>query len=195
MNIRVYKILNKTNVEGPGQRFCIWTQGCSRHCKGCWQSATWDHNGGSLLDVQEIFDQIQATDGIEGVTFLGGEPFEQSEAVSMLAVMVKKLSLSVLTFTGFYYEELLKMNDTYVKRLLDNTDLLIDGPFVETKYDLSRPWVGSANQRYHFLSTRYDPSIISQYKNKMELRLDKNGCIFVNGMGDFNKAVSVLCSA
>ncbi len=194
MKIKVYKILNKTNVEGPGCRFCIWTQGCSRRCKGCWQSGTWDFNGGEFVDVEKLYTEITNTKGIEGVTFLGGEPFEQPEAVSLLAGMVKKVSLSVVTFTGYYLEELINLNNKHVNRLLENTDLLIDGPFVEELYDLSRPWTGSANQRYHFLTNRYNSDILAEYKNKLEIRLQKNGCVFVNGMGNFKKTVNTLCT-
>ena len=193
MNLRVFNIIKNTKVEGPGNRYCIWTQGCSRHCRGCQAPHTWSHRGGKLFDVEDIIADILNQKDIEGITFLGGEPFEQAQACGVIAEGVKKNGLSVLCFTGGLIEDL--RADSKNKLLLKNTDLLIDGPFEIEKTDYSRPWCGSSNQRYHFLSTRYDPSIISQYKNKMELRLDKNGCIFVNGMGDFNKAVSVLCSA
>lgn len=186
MKLRVFKILKKTKVEGPNTRFCIWVQGCSRHCKGCWQEETWSHERGDLYDVDELLEMIKSQD-VEGVTFLGGEPFEQAEALSALAKMAKGENLSVLTFTGNIYEDLRQSDDEFVKKLLDNTDLLIDGAFEEEKFDLNRPWVGSSNQRYIFLTDRYKFEDIKDIKNKIEVTVDKHGFLFINGMGDFEK--------
>ena len=71
-------------------------------------------------------------------------------------------------------------------------DILIDGEFIEAEKDFSRPWVGSKNQRYHFLTDKYDETIISQYKNKIEVNIQKNGSVFINGMGDFDKVAESL---
>ena len=89
MELRVFKILKKTKVEGPGIRYCIWVQGCSRHCKGCQAIHTWPHSGGKLIDVKDIIFDIKQQKDIEGVTFLGGEPFEQAEALGEIAEEVK----------------------------------------------------------------------------------------------------------
>ena len=187
MKLKINKILEKTTVEGPGVRFCIWTQGCKRRCKGCFQKQTWDENGGEIYEVDEIFKKIKDTKGIEGVTFLGGEPFEQAAALCELAYKIKKIGLSVLCFTGNYYDDLLKSEDKSVKKLLGNIDLLIDSPFEIENFDISRPWVGSSNQRYIFLTNKYDLKEIMKYKNKIEIRIGKSGEIFINGMGDFSK--------
>ena len=187
MNLRYYKILEKTKVEGPGVRFCIWVQGCSKHCSGCWATETWDFNKGEKISTKELLTKIKSSKDIEGVTFLGGEPFEQAKAVGILAKEIKKLGLSVLTFTGQIYEELLKRKDKNIQRLLKYTDLLIDGSFEIQNFDLSRPWVGSKNQRYIFLSNYYNEDDIKKYKNKLEVRIDKNGNWLINGMGDFAK--------
>lgn len=192
LSLRIFKILKRTRVEGPGERLCIWVQGCSRCCKGCAAQNTWDEKNGETISIDEIFSLIKKQHGIEGVTFLGGEPFEQAKGLCELAKMIKGLGLSVLTFTGYYLEDLTKMAESAqdIKDLLENTDLLIDGPFEEENYDISRPWVGSNNKRYVFLSDRYkieDIKYEAGVKNKLEVRIDKNGFIFVNGMGDFKK--------
>lgn len=188
MKLSVYKILEKTNAEGPFTRFCIWVQGCSRHCKGCMAKNTWDKSKGKIFSVDDIFEKIKAQkDIIEGVTFLGGEPFEQAEALGILAEKCKNIGLGVLTFTGGNYEELKKTNTPEIKKLLENTDLLIDGEFIEEKLDYSRPWIGSKNQRYIFLTDRYSNSDIEKCKNKIEIHFEKSGKIFLNGMGDFDK--------
>ena len=183
MKVRVFNILKITSVEGPGDRYCIWVQGCSRHCKSCQAPHTWPHNGGKLYDTKAIIKDILIQKNIEGITFLGGEPFEQAKALGEIAESVKKEGLSVLCFSGGYIEQLQKEEKN--KKLLDNIDLLIDGPFEEDKLDYSRPWCGSSNQRFHFLTKRYNETIFEKYKNKIEINILQNGTVFMNGMGDF----------
>lgn len=184
MKLRVFRILKNTKVEGPETRYCIWVQGCSIHCKGCQAKHTWSHNSGMLYDTSEIIKDILAAKKIEGVTFLGGEPFEQAEALGEIAEAVKKAGLGVLCFSGNYLETLRKVPKN--KKLLDNIDLLIEGPFDIEKLDYSRPWCGSSNQRYHFLTSRYNEEIFTKYKNKVEINISEKGEIFMNGMGDFD---------
>lgn len=191
--IDVFKILKNTQVEGPGNRFCIWVQGCKRHCKGCWAKDTWEFGVGTKYSVEELFSQIKEAENIEGVTFLGGEPFEQAQELSLLASKVKSLGLSVLCFTGYTIDELRAKNDESVNSLLACIDLLIDGGFEEEKFDLSRPWVGSSNQQYHYLSDVYSPEVILQYKNKIEARIAADGRLEVNGMGDFEQIKRNFC--
>lgn len=188
MKMRIYKILKKTKVEGPGIRYCIWFQGCSRHCKGCWAKATWSHSGGQEINTEALLKDILNTKGIDGVTFLGGEPFEQPEALEYLSKKIKKAGLSVLCFTGNKIENL----KTKYPEIIKNIDLLIDGEYIESQKDLSRPWVGSANQGYHFLTDRYDEKILTEYKNQVEINIQKNGLVFINGMGDFEKLTKKL---
>ena len=190
MKLRVFNILKTTKVEGPGVRYCIWTQGCSRHCKGCQAVHTWSHTGGILIDVEDIIEDIKSQKNIEGVTFLGGEPFEQAEALGFIAKEVQKLGLSVLCFSGFLLEELRQEEKN--RLLLDNIDLLIDGEFKLELVDYSRPWCGSSNQRYHFLTNRYNEEIFEKYKNKVEVNISKNGVIFMNGMGNFDEILQKI---
>ena len=203
MKLRVFNIIKNTKVEGPGNRYCIWVQGCSRHCKGCQAVHTWAHDKGELYEVEDIIKDIFKTASIitprplregdrgwgnspvEGVTFLGGEPFEQAEALGIIAEAVKKKGLSVVCFTGGKLEEL--ENNPANRKLLDNIDLLIDGEFILELTDYSRPWCGSSNQRYHFLTDKYNEEIFTKYKNKVEVNISKNGQIFMNGMGNFDE--------
>ncbi|EJP6474060.1 radical SAM protein [Clostridium botulinum] len=194
MKIRIHRILSKTKVEGPGTRCCIWVQGCPIHCEGCGAKETWDFQGGELLDTDEVFNIIKNSKEIEGVTFLGGEPFAQASAVHDIASKTKSIGLTVLTFTGYTYDYILKSNRKEWNDLLSVTDILIDGPFDESKFDISRPWVGSSNQNYRFLTPSYrhlENNLIS-IKNKIEVRLHKDGTIFLNGMGDFNSIKNKL---
>jgi len=185
MKLRVFNIIKNTKVEGPGNRYCIWVQGCSRHCKGCQAVHTWSQDKGELFEVEDIIEDIFKQNSIEGVTFLGGEPFEQAEALGLIAEKVNKQGLSIVCFTGGKLEEL--QENPINKKLLENIDLLIDGEFIEELTDYSRPWCGSSNQRYHFLTDRYNEEIFTKYKNKVEVNISKNGQIFINGMGNFDE--------
>jgi anaerobic ribonucleoside-triphosphate reductase activating protein len=191
--IDVFKILKNTQVEGPGNRFCIWVQGCKKHCPDCWAKDTWEFGVGKKYSVDDLFLQIKETQGVEGVTFLGGEPFEQAQELSLLATKIKQLGLSVLCFTGYTLEELQAKNEQGVNDFLAQIDLLIDGGFEKDKFDLSRPWVGSSNQRYHFFTDFYSPNIISEYKNKIEARIGEDGKLEINGMGDFEHIKRSFC--
>ncbi len=191
--LNVYKILEITKVEGPGLRFCIWVQGCKKHCPGCFAKETWDFGKGKHYTVDEIMSQIQSQKDIEGVTFLGGEPFEQAQDLAELAKMVREYGLTVVCFTGYTFEELKAKNSIEVNELLKNIDLLIDGEFEQENFDLSRPWVGSSNQRYIFLTDAYTKDDINSCKNKVEARITPDGRLEINGMGDFNRIKEKFC--
>ena len=144
-----------------------------------------------LYKVEELIDLIKSyKDKIEGITFLGGEPLEQIEAVTEISKAVQKMGLSVLVFTGYKYSELSERKE--FKELAKHIDILIDGKYEEDKQDFSRPWVGSSNQNYYFFSDRYNESIITKYKNKIELRIDKNNNISLNGMGNFKEIIKAM---
>lgn len=185
MELIIHRYLPMTTVEGPGKRFCLWVQGCSIRCEGCGVPWTWAKENGEKISVEDLCAEIKKSheeNNIEGVTFLGGEPFDQPEALGKLAEMVQNLGLSVMTFSGYLIENLKGRPECQL--LLANTDLLIDGPFVQRELDLSRPWVGSSNQRYHFLTSRYrhlEFNLMS-IKNKVEVRLNEDGTVLINGM-------------
>lgn len=191
--LNLYKIIPLTEVEGPNKRFCLWVQGCKRHCVGCWAKETWKFGVGTDYSVEELTELVTNQKEIEGVTFLGGEPFEQAEPLSRFAQNVKKLGLSVVCFTGYTIEELRAKNSQAVNKLLENIDLLVDGGFEKDNFDLSRPWVGSSNQRYIFLTDFYSPEEIKKYKNKVEVRISEGGKLEINGMGDFERIKKDFC--
>lgn len=189
----IYKILKNTKVEGPGNRFCIWVQGCKRHCECCFATETWQFGAGIKYTVDALFKLIKAEKEIEGVTFLGGEPFEQASELSVLSKKIKSAGLSIVCFSGYTIEELKAKNDIHTNSLLSEIDLLIDGGFEKENFDLSRPWVGSSNQRFLYLTNRYTPKEISKYKNKIEARINTDGRLEFNGMGDFNRLEQDFC--
>lgn len=111
MNVRINRILEETISEGPGKRFCIWFQGCSLHCPDCANRELWDFEGGKEYVIEEILEKIERhATMVEGITLLGGEPFEQAQAVERIVSMSRKCGLSVIIFSGYLYEELVKLD-------------------------------------------------------------------------------------
>lgn len=189
--MQIHHIEPLTRAEGPGVRFTIWVQGCKNDCKGCYAKDTWPMDGGKKVSVEDIIRQIeQVSSKIEGVTFLGGEPMLQAKALSLTAKRVRQLGKSVITFTGLTLEQINENGDEFQKALVAQTDVLIDGPYIEEQRDFGRPLVGSLNQRFHFLTERY--SMDDFPPNRIEIRLGKNGVIRANGMGDFSVLEALL---
>jgi anaerobic ribonucleoside-triphosphate reductase activating protein len=137
-----------------------------------------------LIDADVLADQIILGPPVEGVTFLGGEPFFQAMELAYVGRRVRDHGLSVVTFTGYRLEALKVANRPSYEALLAVTDLLIDGPFQREKADLSRPWVGSSNQRFHFLTDRYKYLVdeLSSIPNRIEVRLSLDGRVLINGL-------------
>lgn len=191
VDIRINSYIPMTNVEGPNTRFCIWVQGCSIHCKGCANSTMWDMTGGTVYDTLELINLIKAyKDKIDGITWLGGEPTEQIKAVTEVSKAVQNMGLSVLVFTGYVYSQLKDNLD--FQELIKYVDILIDGQYEQDKADYSRAWVGSSNQKYYFLSDRYNESDITTCKNKFEVRITSDNKIIITGMGNYKKLAGMM---
>ena len=178
--IRVGRVVPKTRAEGPGLRFAVWVQGCRMGCPGCYARALWDESGGMETDEDALLEELRKVSGeVEGVTLLGGEPFLQAGALARFAGAARELGLSVITFTGHRYEDLLRGGDRETLSLLEQTDF-------------SRPLVGSRNQQFRFLTERYSPADLERCRNRVEVRLGKDGVLRVNGMGDFGALEAIL---
>jgi len=143
--IRIAGLTDDSIVDGKGIRFVIFTQGCLHHCKGCHNPETWDMNGGKIMNITEIEEKIEANGLIDGITFSGGDPFYQADACAKIAKWGKARGLNIWAYTGFLYEELLKMPE--VKDFLDLVDVLVDGPFILEEKSLLLNFRGSTNQR------------------------------------------------
>lgn len=149
MQFRVAGIIRESVVDGPGLRCVIFAQGCPRACPGCHNPDNLDPNGGKLMTVEEVFLTVEKIKLISGVTFSGGDPFMQAGPFAALAKRFKSKGLNIMTYTGYKWEELILLaeSDKFVRELLENTDYLVDGPFIIAKKDLNLPFRGSANQR------------------------------------------------
>lgn len=156
------KFVDSSN--GEGVRVSLFVSGCRNHCKGCFNEVTWDFNYG------EDFTEIQENEIIEfckksfisGLTILGGEPFEPENQTELLPFIRKFKEecpdKTLWMFTGYVYEKDLinggrKCKENVTQEILDNVDVLVDGPFILEQKDLTLPFRGSRNQR---LLTRAD---------------------------------------
>ena len=149
MKLRIAGTVNDSIVDGPGIRFTIFTQGCPHNCEGCHNPQTHDFNGGTIVDTDELLEKIKGNPLLDGVTFSGGEPFCQADALAELGREVKALGLNVITYTGYTFEKLYeKRSENGWGKLLEVTDHLIDGPFVLAQKDWEIKFRGSSNQRY-----------------------------------------------
>ena len=147
--VRLAGIVRESIVDGPGIRFTVFCQGCPHDCPGCHNPETHDFNGGTECSIERILEEIDKNPLLSGVTFSGGEPFCQPEALFKLAEHVKKRNLSVAVYSGYTYEELMEMSRKLpaAGKLLDIADLLVDGPFIKAERDLTLQFRGSKNQR------------------------------------------------
>ena len=147
--IRVCGIEPESIVDGPGFRYVLFVQGCPHHCKGCHNPESWDPNGGYDMTVRDILDEIKAKPNIKGVTFSGGEPFEQARALVDLARYLKGMRYSLMSYSGYTLEELEAKaeSDSAVGELLGMIDILVDGRYEEKLRNLTLVYCGSENQR------------------------------------------------
>ncbi|MBW9205349.1 radical SAM protein [Mumia sp. zg.B17] len=179
--VRVARSIPRTTAEGPGTRFALWVQGCTLQCPGCFNPHLWTQRGGDLVAPETLLDAVPAD--VEGVTLLGGEPFEQAGPLAVFAALVRQRGQSVMTFTGFTLDDLRRKESGDVDALIAQTDLLVDGPFLKDQVDLARPWVGSRNQRFHALGPRYRTLVdeLDGIGDRLEIRVSADGTVSVNG--------------
>ena len=150
-------IKNFDIADGPGVRVSLFVSGCTHHCKGCFNEVAWDFAYGEPF-TQEVIDRILKMlepDFIDGLTLLGGEPFEpqnQEPIVKLLRQVKEKYpKKSIWAFSGYLFDRDIlawKLGPREItEEYLSYLDVLVDGPFIEAKKDLNLRFRGSSNQR------------------------------------------------
>lgn len=184
IELSVAQVVRCTEAEGPGKRYALWFQGCPLRCPGCCNPEMLPFDGGqrvALTDVLRDIEEAANEHGVEGVTLLGGEPLAHAAGAAALARALQTCRLTVMVFSGYTLEEARRLPEPAVAELLALTDILVDGPYLREQPETRRRWIGSANQRIHFLTERYsadDPRWL--LSNTLEIRL--NGLeLTVNG--------------
>lgn len=147
--LRLAGVIRESIVDGPGIRFVVFAQGCPHHCPGCHNTQTWAFEGGYEATPEQIAAEIRKNPLLKGITLSGGEPFCQPAVMAKLASEAHRLGLDVFTYTGYTYEELIAKSakEPDVLALLQQTDILIDGPFVQSLKSYELTFRGSSNQR------------------------------------------------
>ncbi len=148
-NLKVAGIVRESIVDGPGIRLVVFAQGCKHNCPGCHNPETHSFDGGTVISIEAILKMLSENPLLDGITLSGGEPFEQAEGFAELAYRSKLLGFNVMTYTGYTCEKIIK--DCGQRpgwdRLLEQTDILVDGRFEEDKRNLLLKFRGSENQR------------------------------------------------
>ena len=147
--IRLYGLVTDSIVDGPGFRTAIFVQGCPYHCEGCHNPDSQPFEGGTVWTLDDVEKKFTNNPLLDGITLSGGEPAEQAAACAELAHRAHQKGLNVWTYTGSTLEKLQKRAETNpdLQRLLDETDVLVDGPFILAERSLELTFCGSRNQR------------------------------------------------
>jgi anaerobic ribonucleoside-triphosphate reductase activating protein len=153
MNIRGYCL---SKVNGPGNRFVLWTQGCSKGCSECFNPETWSTNIYKELSPRQIFELVKNFE-VDGITISGGDPLEQEDELLELLMLLSSMRLrkGIILFSGFTRAEI--SSNIIREKCLSYIDVLIDGRYEKNlKVDFSLK--GSSNQEFYFFSNKISSS-------------------------------------
>lgn len=165
MDIRLYMTQSSTEVLGPFKRFALWVQGCNKRCKGCIAKDSWSLDGGVLVEVDDVVQQILRQKNIEGITISGGEPFLQQGALCELISKVREhKDIGVIIYTGMLFSDIA---DT---PLVQRCDLIIDGEYIEALND-DKSLRGSSNQNVICITERYK-DIVHEYYGRQGRKIE-----------------------
>lgn len=159
-SIRILDVVYGTSVDGPGLRASVYGAGCTHHCPGCHNPQSWDPDGGTSMSIDQLAEDILREE--MNVTFSGGDPMFQPEAFAMLARKLRQqAALTIWCYTGYRFEAL--VNDPRRRPLLEQVDVLVDGPFVQPLRDISLRFRGSSNQRLIDVRASLDTGEVQLY--------------------------------
>ncbi len=147
--IRIAGLVKQSVVDGPGLRLTVFTQGCPHQCPGCHNPDTHDFAGGYDCESAEILGELGKNPLLRGITLSGGEPLCRVGELLPLVQDIKKAGKDVVCYTGYTFEELMQRReqDADLFALLEQIDLLVDGPYDQSRRDLTLRFRGSQNQR------------------------------------------------
>ncbi len=183
--LNVARWIPRSVVNGPGERFVLWLQGCPLRCPGCWNPDTWDFEPREVMDADTLVELVLATPDIEGITLTGGEPLSQAAGLVPAVRRLREAGLSVLVFTGY---ELAELRGSPARGLLELTDVVVTGRYVEEQRDLSLTWRGSANQSVSFLTDRYSVSDVADSSRlHIEAHIGRDGEVVLTGFPRFSE--------
>ncbi len=176
--INLHSVIPSSRVNGPGNRMVIFFQGCDNNCPGCFNPTLRSFDIRNQYLPEEIFIK-HLTDGIDGITVSGGEPFLQPKGLlELLKTAVRAYGLSIVVYSGFTLKELMNIPECAV--CLNFIDVLVDGRYSISKNEPTLLARGSTNQRFCFLSDRYEKADFYM-PGKVEVIIDKDGTVTQTG--------------
>jgi anaerobic ribonucleoside-triphosphate reductase activating protein len=148
--VRISGYVHDSLVEGPGRRTSVFFSGCTLGCLGCWVPHLHSREAGTLVPVDRLADALlDPAHDRDGVSILGGEPFQQPDGLLALVRALRARGCRhVLAFSGYTHERLRRLAERQaaIGAVLDEIDVLVDGPYLEALADTAGPWTGSGNQ-------------------------------------------------
>lgn len=187
-NIMLAQMVEKTEIYGPGIRSAIWVQGCTLACKGCWNTQMWPKKGGENHSVVELHNLLMNVEGNEGITLLGGEPLQQSEAVLELIKLQKDAGRTVMLYSGYEPEEL----DLVQQECVDNSDIVILGRYKEELRNTKLRWRGSENQVLYSPTGRYTVEDFPDGETEISVHIDGDGKLLITGYPDLEFMMEIM---
>ena len=192
----IHSVLSRSAANGPGERAVVWFQGCDLRCPGCWNEFTHAFDRTRDRSVKEVGDWILSCGGVEGVTFSGGEPFQQAPELRHLCDYIKswRPGLSIGVFSGYTLRQLAHGNwrwkapdaDTWMRgsaglfeEIKQFLDFGVFGRFLRTMACSDKPLCGSRNQEVVFFSDRYSRQ--EQWRQGYEVNIDEEGLVAITG--------------
>jgi anaerobic ribonucleoside-triphosphate reductase activating protein len=178
-------VLFNTEANGPGMRTCIWMQGCSINCVGCWNPKALAFNASCAkqydpVDFAKFIAETSASK-IIGLSLSGGEPFDQAQELCTFLAEIKVLrsNWNIFAWTGYTIDAIKKSNEHKVL-LLSLIDLVIAGPYVSSKRTLELRWRGSSNQTLHAQTPEGD-KMRNQISDSIEFHINVDGTYSATG--------------
>ncbi len=152
--MRYAGIIKNDVAAGKGVCVTFFVQGCDTHCPGCHNQGTWDFDGGYEFTqdtINSIIDALNANGVQRNLCIMGGEPLHERNQflVQLLIQEVKKVypDIKIYLWTGYIYEDLIEKHEKILQNILQEIDVLIDGPFIQEQRDITLAMRGSKNQR------------------------------------------------
>ncbi len=159
--LRILHIVEGTSVDGPGLRTSIYMAGCNHHCPGCHNPASWNPQGGEERSLDELMQVIAYNEA--PVTLSGGDPLQQPDGTRDLISRIKReLGYNVWCYTGYTWEEI--VNDPKLFKVVQELDVLVDGPFKMAERDISLRFRGSRNQRLIDVQRTLDTGVLTLWQ-------------------------------
>lgn len=164
--MQVERIISGVTTLGPGQRMVVWVNGCNRRCEGCVSPRLQQFEPRNETDIVELLKCLDLT-CVDGVTFSGGEPFEQTAELCRAVEYLNSEGIEdILVYSGYTIEQLSARQDYFTNKVLQSISVLIDGPYVKERDSGTDNLRGSDNQRILVLKSRYQKLYDEYHKNK-----------------------------